>query len=169
MIITQTVATEVTFCMAHCLAGLEGLKTERCKSVHGHNYKLRLVLGIMPNEDGHCFFDFSDLKKIATEITDPWDHVLAMGNCNEEKFNFHTTLLPGLQNAFIPSYYEDSLVNERQVVATWHITAENLSRHFALAAHFILGEECRLGAISHIQAVLWETDKSFASTLIQLN
>jgi len=165
--ITQGVGTEVTFCMAHCLKGLEGLKTERCRSVHGHNYKLRLKFELTPQENGLCFFDFSDLKKIATTITDPWDHAMAVCWGDQMSDGFvrlreGCTSVPGLCFALV----EPEIEGSRGVHTTWQVTAENLARHFVLAALYELERVQRLKGVENIQVALWETDKSFATATL---
>ncbi len=72
-----------TFDSAHQLLGHTG----KCANVHGHTYKLEVVLkakthdSLHPSDEGFVM-DFSDLKIIVKEhIVDPLDHAfIAMGN-----------------------------------------------------------------------------------------
>lgn len=70
-----------TFDAAHQLIGHKG----KCANVHGHTYRLEVVLkgpvGGRPGEEGFLM-DFGDFKKTVRElVVDPLDHAfLAMGN-----------------------------------------------------------------------------------------
>lgn len=56
------VSKEFTFDSAHHLHNYEG----KCKSMHGHTYKLQLVMSGETDERG-LTIDFSDIKRIANE------------------------------------------------------------------------------------------------------
>ncbi|GFN33882.1 6-carboxytetrahydropterin synthase QueD [Paenibacillus xylaniclasticus] len=61
---------EFTFDSAHHLHQYEG----KCKNLHGHTYKVQLILSGVPDERG-ISIDFSDMKRIAKKrIIDPLDH-----------------------------------------------------------------------------------------------
>lgn len=64
------VSKEFTFDSAHHLHLYEG----KCKSLHGHTYKLQLILSGKMDKRGIAI-DFTDMKRIATErILDKLDH-----------------------------------------------------------------------------------------------
>ncbi|WP_127534064.1 6-carboxytetrahydropterin synthase QueD [Paenibacillus kobensis] len=61
---------EFTFDSAHHLHQYEG----KCKNLHGHTYKVQLMMSGVPDERG-ISIDFSDMKRIAkARIIDPLDH-----------------------------------------------------------------------------------------------
>lgn len=65
------VSVEKTFSAAHYLRDYKG----RCEKLHGHNWKVRLSITgrrLLKNE---MLFDFTELKKILTEVLSEIDHV----------------------------------------------------------------------------------------------
>lgn len=101
--------------MGHALLGHDGL----CKNIHGHSYKLYVVLrGIPLDQPGHpkdgMVMDFSDLKKIVKErILDRYDHALVL-------------------NDQTPREVQDVLQHhfEQVVLLPFQPTCENLLLHF---------------------------------------
>jgi 6-pyruvoyltetrahydropterin/6-carboxytetrahydropterin synthase len=64
------VAVEHTFAAAHALRGYRG----KCENLHGHNYRVQVVIeGERLNSIG-LLYDFKDLKRILREISDRLDH-----------------------------------------------------------------------------------------------
>lgn len=64
------VTKEFTFDAAHHLHMYEG----KCKSLHGHTYKLQITVSGFVNEIGICV-DFTDIKKMYEEVVkDRLDH-----------------------------------------------------------------------------------------------
>lgn len=64
------VSKEFTFDSAHHLHCYEG----KCKSLHGHTYKLQIIMVGPPDHRG-LVIDFSDMKRIAKErVIDVLDH-----------------------------------------------------------------------------------------------
>ena len=64
------VSTEVEFAAAHALAGYAG----PCEKLHGHNYRVRLIV-TAPELDGvGMVMDFAELKRVLKDITAPLDH-----------------------------------------------------------------------------------------------
>ena len=74
------ITKEFRFEAGHALYGYDGL----CKNVHGHSYKLSVSLVGAPISDPKnvkfgMIIDFSDLKKIITEIiVQPFDHAIVL-------------------------------------------------------------------------------------------
>jgi 6-pyruvoyltetrahydropterin/6-carboxytetrahydropterin synthase len=67
---------------AHFIPGHKG----KCKDLHGHSYKLEVVVQGEPDIENHITMDFSDLKDIMKEIVDDWfDHKML-----NDKFIFST-------------------------------------------------------------------------------
>ncbi len=64
------VSKEFTFDSAHHLHCYEG----KCKSLHGHTYKLQIIMVGSPDHRG-LVIDFSDMKRMAKErVIDVLDH-----------------------------------------------------------------------------------------------
>jgi 6-pyruvoyltetrahydropterin/6-carboxytetrahydropterin synthase len=64
------VSVEETFAAGHALRGYRG----KCENIHGHNYRLRVVLeGEQLNEVG-LLVDFSELKQIMRGVIEKLDH-----------------------------------------------------------------------------------------------
>jgi 6-pyruvoyltetrahydropterin/6-carboxytetrahydropterin synthase len=65
------VSVEHTFAAGHALRNYRG----KCENVHGHNYKVQvLVRGERLDEIG-MLADFTVLKKLLRDISEPLDHV----------------------------------------------------------------------------------------------
>jgi 6-pyruvoyltetrahydropterin/6-carboxytetrahydropterin synthase len=65
------VSVEHTFAAGHALRNYRG----KCENVHGHNYRVRvLVRGEKLDETG-MLADFVLLKKILRDVSEPLDHV----------------------------------------------------------------------------------------------
>ena len=64
------VTVEETFAAGHSLRGYRG----KCENVHGHNYKVRVVVeGERLNAAG-LLFDFAELRRRIKEVIDALDH-----------------------------------------------------------------------------------------------
>ena len=64
------VSVEDTFAAGHALRGYKG----KCENVHGHNYKVRVILqGPTLNSIG-LLYDFKDLKSAIQEVICKLDH-----------------------------------------------------------------------------------------------
>ncbi len=65
------VSVEHTFAAGHALRNYRG----KCENVHGHNYRVQvLVRGEKLDEVG-MLADFTVLKKLLREVSEPLDHV----------------------------------------------------------------------------------------------
>ena len=101
--------------MGHALLGHDG----QCKNIHGHSYKLYVVLrGTPKSESGHpkdgMVMDFTDLKKIVKQkILDRFDHALVLNDHTSEAVR--STL---------------SAHFEKVVLVPFQPTCENLLLHF---------------------------------------
>jgi 6-pyruvoyltetrahydropterin/6-carboxytetrahydropterin synthase len=62
-----TISTEYEFCSAHFLPKVPD--THKCKRLHGHNYKLCVILESESFKDG-MVIDFFDIDKIVRPILD---------------------------------------------------------------------------------------------------
>jgi 6-pyruvoyltetrahydropterin/6-carboxytetrahydropterin synthase len=65
------VSVEHTFAAGHALRNYHG----KCENVHGHNYRVRvLVRGPKLDETG-MLADFVELKRLLRAVSEPMDHV----------------------------------------------------------------------------------------------
>jgi 6-pyruvoyltetrahydropterin/6-carboxytetrahydropterin synthase len=65
------VSVDETFAAGHALRGYKG----KCENVHGHNYKVRIVLEGSQLDSIGLLFDFTHLKRVIREIVAGIDHV----------------------------------------------------------------------------------------------
>ncbi|MDX1645362.1 MAG: 6-carboxytetrahydropterin synthase QueD [Thermoanaerobaculia bacterium] len=61
---------DFTFAAAHAIRGHTG----GCENLHGHNYRVRIHLGAEELDELGMVMDFADLKALAAEILQPFDH-----------------------------------------------------------------------------------------------
>ena len=64
------VAVEETFAAGHALRGYRG----KCENVHGHNYKVRVVLAGLTLDAAGLLYDFSELRRRLAEVIRSLDH-----------------------------------------------------------------------------------------------
>lgn len=67
-----TVFKDFTFAAAHRIRGHTG----GCENLHGHNYRVRVVVASATLDGLGMVIDFADLKKIVAAVVDPFDHRL---------------------------------------------------------------------------------------------
>lgn len=65
------VSVDETFAAGHALRGYKG----KCENVHGHNYKVRIVLEGSQLDSIGLLYDFTHLKRVIREIVAGVDHV----------------------------------------------------------------------------------------------
>ncbi len=65
-----TVFKDFTFSAAHQIRGHQG----GCEHMHGHNYRVRVVVGAERLDELGMVIDFADLKEIVSAILGPFDH-----------------------------------------------------------------------------------------------
>jgi 6-pyruvoyltetrahydropterin/6-carboxytetrahydropterin synthase len=82
------VQIEHSFSAGHALRHYKG----KCENVHGHNYKVQVVLRGEKLDHAGLLADFVDLKKLLRQISEPLDHVFLN---DIEPF---TTLNPSAEN-----------------------------------------------------------------------
>ena len=61
---------ETDFAAAHSLRGYHG----KCENLHGHNWKIQVVLSAGRLDGLGMVLDFKDVKSIADEILEDFDH-----------------------------------------------------------------------------------------------
>ena len=66
----HTVCKEFTFAAGHAIRGHRG----GCQNLHGHNYRVRIWVASDALDELGMVFDFADLKRLAAEVLDPFDH-----------------------------------------------------------------------------------------------
>jgi 6-pyruvoyltetrahydropterin/6-carboxytetrahydropterin synthase len=64
------ISKDFTFSAGHSIRGHTG----GCERLHGHNYRVRIHLGAEELDELGMVMDFADLKAMAAEILDPFDH-----------------------------------------------------------------------------------------------
>ena len=65
-------SVEAQFSAAHCIRGHPG----RCARLHGHNYRVVVVVSAETLNDQGMVIDFADLKAICQRAIDPLDHTV---------------------------------------------------------------------------------------------
>ncbi|ASA21742.1 6-pyruvoyl trahydropterin synthase family protein [Paenibacillus donghaensis] len=135
-----TVCKIFTFDSAHQLIGHQG----KCSNLHGHTYKLEVVLkGIPSSEEGTSgegfVIDFSEIKsKVKAIVIDRLDHAfLAMGN------------EPVLETL--------TLTGSKVAQLSFRTTAENMSCYIA--------HTLKQAGLPLYSVKLWETPTSWAEVL----
>ncbi|AIQ41780.1 6-carboxytetrahydropterin synthase QueD [Paenibacillus sp. FSL R7-0297] len=129
-----------TFDAAHQLIGHKG----KCSNLHGHTYKLEVVLKGVPSvaqgqSDEGFVVDFSDIKTIVKQlVVDRLDHAfLAMGN------------EPVLETL--------TSTGSKVALLSFRTTAENMSAYIAY--------ELKQASLPVYSVKLWETPTSWAEVL----
>lgn len=134
------VAKEFSFDMAHLLDGHDG----KCQNLHGHTYKLQVIVSGETEDNGAkkgMVIDFADLKRVVNElIISPMDHAFIYDQSSERE-----TKIAQLLQQF----------NSKTFALPMRSTAENL-------AQFIF-QRLQENVGFHLHSVrLWETPTSFA-------
>lgn len=63
---------ETQFSAAHQLRGYKG----KCENLHGHNWRVQVVVNAERLNEIGIAIDFHELKKIAREVISPLDHAI---------------------------------------------------------------------------------------------
>jgi len=64
------VTVEETFAAGHALRGYRG----KCENVHGHNYKVRVVVEGEKLDSAGLLFDFAELRRRMQDVIEALDH-----------------------------------------------------------------------------------------------
>jgi 6-pyruvoyltetrahydropterin/6-carboxytetrahydropterin synthase len=88
------VSVEHTFAAGHALRNYHG----KCENVHGHNYKVQVIVRGEKLDETGMLADFVELKKLLRAISEPLDHVFLN---NIEPF---TTVNPSAENMAVYIY-----------------------------------------------------------------
>jgi len=148
------IRTEATIAAAHLVHTTD----TPCKRIHGHNWKVEVIIRGVIKEDG-MVMDFTDIKKIINEL----DH----------KFLFPNTMsfiILDDKNSKYRGLSEIYIKETKKVVALMStesikqvdvpvVTAEYLAEYIA--------KEIRkkTGINEVVEVTIWESDKSYASTV----
>ena len=100
------VSVEYTFAAGHALRGYKG----KCENVHGHNYKVQLVVGGNELDSAGLLMDFVEVRKTIKALVEQLDHKFLNDVPPFDKLN------PSAEN--IAKYFCDEL--EPEVVAKGH-------------------------------------------------
>lgn len=125
-----------SFDASHQLVGHFG----KCANLHGHTYKVDVVLTGPTVEEGSSkgmVVDFYHVKQLAGELIDRLDHA---------------TLLEGSEPVF-----ESGVLNTKRVVFGFRTTAENMSKFLTWSLATLLQPYARLDLVR-----LWETPTGYA-------
>jgi len=91
------VSVEYTFAAGHALRGYKG----KCENVHGHNYKVQLVVAGEQLDATGLLMDFVEVKKNIKELVERLDHRFLNDVSPFDKLN------PSAEN--IAKYFSDEL------------------------------------------------------------
>ncbi len=64
------ISVDYTFAAGHALRGYKG----KCENVHGHNYKVRVIVQGEKLDPIGLLVDFVDVKAAIKSIVEKWDH-----------------------------------------------------------------------------------------------
>jgi 6-pyruvoyltetrahydropterin/6-carboxytetrahydropterin synthase len=102
------VSVEETFAAGHALRGYHG----KCENVHGHNYRVRVLVAGEALDGAGLLVDFVDLKRILRDIVEKLDHQFLNDVPPFDKLNpsaenmaryFHQEMSRGLDGAARPN------------------------------------------------------------------
>lgn len=134
------VAKEFSFDMAHLLDGHDG----KCQNLHGHTYKLQVIVVGETQTDGAkkgMVLDFTDLKQAVNQyILQPMDHAFIYDQTSEREQKIAALL---------------NELHSKTFALPYRTTAENL-------AHFIFQRLQAHLPFTLDSIRLWETPTSFA-------
>ena len=101
------VSVEHTFAAGHALRNYRG----KCENVHGHNYKVQVIVRGEQLDETGMLADFVELKRLLRAISEPLDHVFLN---DIEPFN---ELNPSAENIawYICEKLREGLVLENEV------------------------------------------------------
>ncbi|MBU1099082.1 MAG: 6-carboxytetrahydropterin synthase [Bacteroidetes bacterium] len=135
------IAKEFRWEMGHRLTFHKG----KCKSLHGHSYKMMVEFSGMPDENG-MVLDYYDVKNIIGPIVDKLDHSFMV-------YEKDTEVIDALNK-----------LNSQIVVTPFESTAENMCRYF-------LDEIKKTDLPDNIYGVkvkVFETENTYAQDKIEL-
>ncbi len=127
------VSQQIDFCYGHRLLNYSG----KCRSLHGHNGRVIIVMGGDQLDERGMLIDFSDIKQsIARWIDESLDHRMIL--CRDDP------ALPFLEELGEPLYVIDD-----------NPTAENIAR--------LIYNHARSEDFPVVEVSLWETRRSCAT------
>lgn len=91
------VSVEYTFAAGHALRGYKG----KCENVHGHNYKVQLIVGGEQLDSAGLLMDFVEVKRAIRALVEKLDHRFLNDVAPFDKLN------PSAEN--IAKYFWDEL------------------------------------------------------------
>ena len=127
------VSREIEFCYGHRLLNYAG----KCRHLHGHNGRVRVVLEAEKLDSLGMLVDFGEIKrKVEQWIDDNLDH----------------NMLLSKEDPLLPVLIERG---ERVLVMDHNPTAENIAR--------LIFDRTRESGLPVVEVILWETEKCYAS------
>lgn len=147
------IRTEATIAAAHLVHTTD----TPCKRIHGHNWKVEVIVRGVIKEDG-MVIDFIDIKKIINEL----DHKFLIPNTMDVRTPLECNGYIGLSEIFITKTNKVVAVmttESIQLVDVPVITAEYLAVYIAKE----IRKKTDINEV--VEVTIWESDKSYASTV----
>lgn len=137
-----TISKQFRWEMGHRLPLHDGL----CKNVHGHSYEAHVILSGEPDASG-MVMDYFDLKTIVQPLIDELDHCFLLDDSDTVMHAFFAQHPMKIVRVPFPS------------------TAENIAR---MLAERVAKNIPASAAIDEVKVRVYETEKTYAETAIQL-
>jgi 6-pyruvoyltetrahydropterin/6-carboxytetrahydropterin synthase len=104
------VSVEHTFAAGHALRNYKG----KCENVHGHNYRIQVVVRGEKLDETGMLADFVELKRLLRAVCEPMDHVFL------NEMQPFTEVNPSAENMarYICERMQGELVQENPVTVT---------------------------------------------------
>lgn len=113
--------------------------SEQCQNIHGHSYKMEVILEGELNEDG-VLMDFGAVKQTVQPIVDSLDHSIAMFNKD-------------------PMISSISTLGVKYIVLPYNPTAENMAQD---VMNTVLSSYAGLEGLVSVTVRIWETETGWA-------
>lgn len=128
---------------------VRGCSTRRCShSIHGHSYKVELLLEASAFDNGQMIYDFGLLKSHARDLIDAFDHAVALWDGDD------------------PAYIESSQrFSERWILIPVSPSAEQFSRLFFALIDRLLAQTVMVNGEADVRlhsVIVHETETGYA-------
>lgn len=139
------ITKEITFDCAHMLSNYEG----KCNNLHGHTYKLQVILEGKTNKNTYMLIDFNELKNILNQVVmEKFDHAVIFSGADVREESENELL------QWVIKYHKKGFVLE-----SGKTTCENMTPYIKE----LIKEELTERNLNFLVSVrLWETPTSFA-------
>jgi len=113
--------------------------SEQCQNIHGHSYKMEVILEGELNEDG-VLMDFGAVKQTVQPIVDELDHSVVL--CKDD-----------------PMVDEISCLGTKYSIVPYNPTAENMAQDVLIT---VLSSYAGLEGLVSVTVRIWETETGWA-------